>query len=53
MKAGKSAQETIQISTKTFLFNPEIPHSWPLYPFTLVFTILGHHANRDSTLDPT
>ncbi len=31
MKAGKSAQETIQISTKTFLFNPESPHSWPIY----------------------
>jgi len=38
---------------KKIPFNPVIPHSCSLYPITLVFTILGHHANRDSTLDPT
>jgi hypothetical protein len=53
MKAGKRAQETIKISTKNISFNPVIPHSWSFYPFTLVYTILGHNANRDSTLDPT
>jgi hypothetical protein len=53
MKAGERTQKTIKISTKNISFNLVIPHSWSLYQFTIVFTILGHHANRDSTLDPT